>query len=104
MYENESHFDNELQELLEKLYNVPQFSEATYILSLKEKLVERLFDKKKEYRFINLKKEDEKTAEVIFEVIDGIKEKNFDKLSKNFTKSGKNQFDKLVDEIVEDLV
>ena len=96
MYENESHFDNELQELLEKLYNVPQFSEATYILSLKEKLVERLFDKKKEYRFINLKKEDEKTAEVIFEVIDGMKEKNFDKLSKNFTKSGKNQFDKLI--------
>jgi len=96
MYENESHFDNELQELLEQLFNVPQFSEATFILSLKEKLVERLFDNKRKYKFINLKKENEKTAEVIFKVIDGIKEKNFDKLSKNFTKSGKNQFDKLI--------
>ncbi|MEA3500399.1 MAG: LPP20 family lipoprotein, partial [Candidatus Marinimicrobia bacterium] len=96
MYENESHFDNELQELLEKLYNIPQFSEATFILSLKEKLVERLFDNKKKYKFIDLKKENEKTAEVIFEVIDGIKEKNFDKISKNFTKSGKKKFDKII--------
>lgn len=96
MYENESHFDNELQELLDKLYNVPRFSEATFILSLKEGLVKRLFDNKKKYKFIDLKNENEKTAKVIFEVIDGIKEKKFDKVSKNFTKSGKKKFDKMI--------
>jgi hypothetical protein len=96
MYENESHFDNELQELLENLYNVPQFSEATYILSLKESLIEKLNSKKGKYTFIGLKKENEKTAEVIFKVIDGIKKKNFEELSNNFTGSGKKQFDKLI--------
>jgi len=98
VFENKAKVDQELQQVIENMQEIPYFREADYNISLKETPDKKVKPTYTTTKMDNSKAVDTKSiTETVMEVVEAITNRNYRKVRGHFTSKGWSMFEKVVE-------